>query len=190
MKLETDTNFELPRFPIVLDTNEDYTLNLANGSPQKQRTLRFSLDIAFGGTKIRIPYDSIRSIQLYANGVVASPTSWFDAASQPALLTKTQGCGEHRFVDNGAADIYLEFYITEDCEVDIVEIETVMNSMRLDWSLAEFYTNNGVQQFETDLAFALSISTDQIRTTSVREGSVIVGFYIEPESTLTPTKKV
>ena len=35
MKLETDTNFELPRFPIVLDTNEDYTLNLANGSPQK-----------------------------------------------------------------------------------------------------------------------------------------------------------
>ena len=93
---------QVNRFPVVLNTKEDYVLTVADGIPPNH--MRFRLDIVgSGGTKVRVPYDTFRSVNITANGIViANATAWNDAAGTNELLTKTQGCGEYRFVDSGS----------------------------------------------------------------------------------------
>ena len=139
-----------------------------------------------------MPFNSIRAVNITANSVIVpNATAWNEAAGTNELLTKTQGCGEYRFVDSGESDIVLEFYIEQECTVEINEIDTMMASIRLDSTLSDFYsTGLGIDGFKASMAVALTISEDQITCYGVREGSVIIGFYISPEWTLTPTEKI
>lgn len=165
----------MARFPIALQTGEDYTVQFAGTPPKK---VRFNLDASVGGVKIKIPYPVAGSIQLYARGKKKEYTPWDDALGAHAPLTKTKGCGENRFV---GVENFLEFYITPGCDIVIEPKDSIMTKVRMDWSLAEFYADGGTTRFVDRLAASLGIPANRIKTVAVYEGSVIVDFIIEAE---------
>jgi hypothetical protein len=136
--------------------------------------MRFRLDAPSGGMKIKIPYPIAGSIQVSADGVAQPYTAWDDALGAPGELQKTQ-CGENRFV---GVENYLEFYITPDCEIGIEPRDAIMTTVRLQWSLDEFYEDGGVTTFVDRLAASLGIESYQIKTISVYQGSVIIEYII------------
>lgn len=66
-----------------------------------------------------------------------------------------------------------------------------MVSVRLDWTLDEFYADGGVDTFTDRMAAVLGVHASQIKTVAVYQGSVIIEFFVdtdlddeEPEKTL------
>lgn len=66
-----------------------------------------------------------------------------------------------------------------------------MTSVRMEWTLAEFYDSGGVTTFTDRVAAALGVHASTIKAVAVYEGSVVVEFFIdaeedddEPEETL------
>lgn len=140
--------------------------------------MRVNLDANTGGTMIRIPYPVAGSIQIYANGKKKSYTPWDEELGRNGPLTKTKGCGENRFV---GIENFLEFYITPGCLIDIEPKDSIMTKVRMDWSLAEFYSSGGTTRFVDRLAASLGIAANRIKTVAIYEGSVVVDFVIEAE---------
>lgn len=165
----------MARFPIAIQTENDYTVRFAGTPPKK---IRFNLDASVGGVKILIPYPVAGSIQVTANGKKKSYTPWDDALGRHGPLTKTKGCGENRFV---GIENFLEFYISPGCEILLEPKDSIMTKVRMDWSLAEFYSDGGTTRFVDRLAASLGIAANRIKTVAVYEGSVVVDFIIESE---------
>lgn len=92
----------LSRFPVVLNSAEDYSIEVQSGegTASMASKMRFHLDMqVVRGTKISLHYPAgYRSIQLLANGEVQTPNEWNAATGMSNQLSKTQGCGEFRFV--------------------------------------------------------------------------------------------
>jgi len=158
----------MARFPAALWTDEDYTIEFSGTNPKK---MRFMLDARVGATKLRIPYPVAGSIQVYADGKKKSMTPWDDALGRNGPLTKNKGCGENRFV---GIENFLEFYITPGCLIEIEPKDSIMTKVRMDWSLAEFYSDGGTTRFVDRLAASLGISSSRIKTVAIYEGSVVV----------------
>jgi hypothetical protein len=156
-------------------TGQDYVMHFSGTPPKK---MRVNLDANTGGTMIRIPYPVAGSIQIYANGKKKSYTPWDEELGRNAPLTKTKGCGENRFV---GIENFLEFYITPGCLIDIEPKDSIMTKVRMDWSLAEFYSEGGTTRFVDRLAASLGIAANRIKTVAIYEGSVVVDFVIEAE---------
>jgi hypothetical protein len=165
----------MARFPIQLLTGQDYTLHFS-GTPPKE--MRLNLNAVTGGTKIKIPYPVAGSVSIYANGKKIDYTPWDDELGRHGPLTKTKGCGENRFV---GIENFLEFYITPGCELEIKPRDAIMTKVRMEWSLAEFYSDGGTTRFVDRLAASLGIAANRIKTVAVYEGSVVVDFIIEAE---------
>ena len=174
----------MARFPTALATGQDYTLEFSS-TPAKK--MRFNLDARTGGTKIKIPYPVAGSIQVTANGKKKSYTPWDDAINASSPLTKTKGCGENRFV--GILN-FLEFWLEPGCLIEIQPKDSIMAKVRMDWSMAEFYSDGGTTRFADRLAASLGIDSFRIKVVAVYEGSTVVDFEIEseePEVTEEPT---
>jgi len=84
----------MSRFPGLLSTDLDYTLEISGTPPKK---MRFKLEADQGGTKIKIPYPVAGSVTIYADDVKKAYTAWDETIGAPAVLTKS-ACGENRFV--------------------------------------------------------------------------------------------
>jgi hypothetical protein len=65
--------------------------------------------------------------------------------------------------------------------IKIVPKDSIMVSVRLDWTLAEFYADGGTTAFVDRMAAVLGINASQIKTVAVYTGSVIVEVFISPE---------
>ena len=137
-----------------------------------------NLDAVTGGTKIKIPYPVAGSVAIYKDGKKIDYTPWDEELGRNGPLTKTQGCGENRFV---GIENFLEFYITPGCELEIKPRDAIMTKVRMEWSLAEFYGEGGTTRFVDRLAASLGIAANRIKTVAVYEGSVVVDFIIEAE---------
>lgn len=103
-------------------------------------------------------------------------------------LTKTKGCGENRYV---GVQNFLEFYLTAQCELTIMPRDSIMVSVRLDWTLDEFYAADGITTFADRMAAVLGVHASQIKVVAVYKGSVIVEMFVQaleddedPEGTL------
>lgn len=136
------------------------------------------MDAVTGGTKIRIYYPVAGSVSIYANGKKIDYTPWDEELGRHGPLTKTKGCGENRFV---GIENFLEFYITPGCELEVKPRDAIMTKVRMEWSLAEFYSEGGTTRFVDRLAASLGIAANRIKTVAVYEGSVVVDFIIEAE---------
>jgi hypothetical protein len=165
----------MARFPAAIWTDEDYTIEFSGTNPAK---MRFMLDARVGASKIRIPYPVAGSIQVYANGKKKSMTPWDDTLGRNGALTKNKGCGENRFV---GIENFLEFYITPGCLIELEPKDSIMTKVRMDWTLAEFYSDGGTTRFVDRLAASLGIPSYRIKTVAIYEGSVIVEFIIEAD---------
>jgi len=145
--------------------------------------MRINLDATTGGTKIKIPYPVAGSVSVIANGKKKEYTPWDEDLGRNGPLTKTKGCGENRFV---GIENFLEFYITPGCEIEIKPRDAIMTKIRMEWSLAEFYSDGGTTRFVDRLAASLGISANRIKTVAVYEGSVVVDFIIEADEDDSP----
>jgi len=59
--------------------------------------------------------------------------------------------------------------------------DSIMTSVRLDWSLGEFYQDGGTTSFVDRLAAVLGIHASTIKVVAVYKGSVIVDFFISSD---------
>ena len=140
--------------------------------------MRINLTATTGGTKIRIPYPVAGSMTVIANGKKKDYTPWDEKLGRNAPLTKTKGCGENRFV---GIENFLEFYITPGCNIELIPRDAIMTKIRMEWTLAEFYSDGGTTRFVDRLAASLGIDSYRIKTVAVYEGSVVVDFTIEAD---------
>ena len=141
----------LSRFPMQVESLGDYTMDFT-GTPAS--SMRFVLKADVGGIKIKIPYPNAGSYTVFANDVEKPYTPWDKQAGRNAELTKREGCGENRYV---GVENFLEFYITPDCTIKVVPRDSIMVSVRLDWTLEEFYASNGVDNFTDRMAAVLGV---------------------------------
>ena len=133
--------------------------------------MRFVLRADTGAIKFRIYYPNAGSYSVTANGEEIDYTPWDKNLGRHGKLSKLEGCGENRFV---GVENFLEFYITPGCEIEIKPKDAIMTKVRMEWSLAEFYSNGGVTRFVDRLAASLGINANRIKTVAVYEGSTIV----------------
>lgn len=137
--------------------------------------MRFVLRADRGGIKIKIPYNDAGSYSISANGVPQEYTPWDKELGRHGELPKVT-CGENRYV---GVENFLEFYLTTDCEITVVPRDSIMVSVRLDWTLAEFYASGGVTTFTDRMAAVLGVHASQIKTVAVYEGSVVIEYLVE-----------
>ena len=167
------------RFPVIISTDLDYTVEIAGTPPNK---MRFMLHSDVGGVKLRINYPVAGSVKVSANGQPQEYTPWNKEIGAPDYLKKIK-CGENRFV---GVENYLEFYITNGCEIRIEPRNVIMTKVRMEWTMDEFYASGGVTRFVDRMAASLGIPAYRIKTVAVYEGSVIVDFTIEAAEDETP----
>ena len=165
----------LSRFPVQIETLGDYTVRFT-GTPAN--SMRFVLRADIGAIKIKIPYPNAGSYTVFADGIEMPYTPWDKDLGRHGELTKNKGCGENRYV---GVENFLEFYLTTGCEIDIVPRDSIMVSVRLDWTLEEFYEEGGVMTFTDKMAAVLGVHASQIKTVAVYEGSVILEFFVDTE---------
>lgn len=64
-----------------------------------------------------------------------------------------------------------------------------MISVRLDWTLEEFYASDGITSFADRMAAVLGVHASQVKVVAVYKGSVIVEMFVEsPEDEGDPEK--
>lgn len=175
----------LSRFPSQIEVDQDYLITMTGTPPN---SMRYKLDADTGGVKLKIYYPNAGAYNVYANGVYKDMTQWDVALGSPSALTKSKGCGENRYV--GVVN-FLEFYLTTDCEIKIEPLDQIYSSVRLSWTLDEFYADGGTTTFTDRVSAALGVPSWRVKTVAVYEGSVIVDFFIvadadedDPESEL------
>ena len=56
-----------------------------------------------------------------------------------------------------------------------------MAKVRMNWTMAEFYSDGGTTRFVDRLAASLGISSHRIKVVAIYEGSTVVDFEIEKE---------
>lgn len=117
-------------------------------------SMRFVLRADIGAIKIKIPYPNAGSYTVFADGIEKPYTPWDKDLGRHAELTKNKGCGENRYV---GVENFLEFYLTTQCEIDVVPRDSIMVSVRLDWTLEEFYADGGVMTFTDRMAAVLGV---------------------------------
>jgi len=62
-----------------------------------------------------------------------------------------------------------------------------MTKVRMEWTLAEFYSNGGTTRFVDRMAASLGIASHRIKTLAVYSGSVVVDFVVEADDTVEET---
>lgn len=163
------------RFSSVLQLSKDYEITYA-GTPPARQTFRL-FAISNKGILVSIKYNSDSVYQIYdANDAVVAATDWDPNANE---WTKPTGayCGEHRY---SGVDNVLQFYISadDDCIVKVVPRDAIMMKVRLEFTLAQFFSQGGVVSFTHALAGVLNIHPADIKIVEVYEGSTIVKFKV------------
>ena len=99
-------------------------------------------------------------------------------------MKKDKGCGENRFV---GVENFLDFWLEPGCDLIIEPKDSIMAKVRMDWTLAEFYSDGGTTRFVDRLAASLGISASRIKVVAIYEGSTVVDYQVEAEDFEVPT---
>ncbi len=70
----------------------------------------------------------------------------------------------------------LEFYLNKGCSVFIVPIDSIQSSVRMNWTLNEFFKDGGTTKFVDRIAASLGIKIANVKVVSVYTGSVVVDY--------------
>ena len=78
---------------------------------------------------------------------------------------------------------HLNFFVTSetDCVITIELQDSIQGMVRMDWTVAEFFSDGGATSFANRLASVLGIHTSRIKVVGVSAGSVVVNYVIEPD---------
>lgn len=160
------------QFVSFVETNQNYTVEYTS-TPFNM--MHYSLRANRGQIKVHVPYWNAGSYYVYINGKYIPNTPWDKEAGVQSELTGLRGCGENRYV---GIKNYLEFILTAGCELQVLPVDSITSSVRMQWTMAEFYAAGGVVSFTDRVAAALGIHASTIKTVAVYKGSVVVDFNI------------
>jgi hypothetical protein len=124
----------LARFPSMVETGVDHTVRFT-GTPPSEMRFGLRADAGQPGVKVMIPYPNAGVYEVIANGDKAPPMPFNDTLGYPEQLPKST-CGENRFQNLAN---WLEFYITPGCEILIKPLDSIIGSVRMDWTMDEFW---------------------------------------------------
>ena len=88
---------------------------------------------------------------------------------------KQKFCGENRYI--GVKNI-LEFYITQNCNLQIKPRNAIQSLVRMEWTMEAFFADGGTTKFVDRLTASLGIHASNVKVVSVYEGSLIVNYEI------------
>ena len=66
--------------------------------------------------------------------------------------------------------------MNKNCSVSLVRLPAVLSTMKLQTKMKIFFSNGGSTRFRDRIAKSMGLKKDQIKVTSVTEGSVIVSY--------------
>lgn len=159
-----------------------YTVSYTSTPPQRQQ---FTMRADYTEVIIRIRYTKPGAYLVYdTNGKEIKANAWDASISAPGMV-KGAFCGENRYV--GVINT-LDFYLGPNCNISINPIDSVQASVRLNWTVSEFYKAGGTTQFQDRIAASLGIKPANIKIVSVYQGSVFVDFAVVEDSTGTLAK--
>jgi len=72
--------------------------------------------------------------------------------------------------------------MTPYCLIEVKPVDAILSNVRMDWTMDEFYAAGGVTSFADRVAGALGIHASQMKVVAVYQGSVVVDYEIEPDS--------
>jgi hypothetical protein len=84
-------------------------------------------------------------------------------------------CGENRYL---AVVNILEFMIKPGCQITIKPRDVIMASVRLEWTVTDFYSNGGTTLFIDRISSVLGVHPSTIKIVSVLSGSVIIQYQV------------
>lgn len=72
----------------------------------------------------------------------------------------------------------LEFYIDQDCQLQIKPRDAIQCLVRMEWTFEEFFDAGGTTAFVDRLAASIGIHASTIKVVSVYQGTVNVEYFI------------
>lgn len=83
------------------------------------------------------------------------------------------------YLDN----ISISFIVTNDpdCIVSLRQVDSIQLNTRIQTTVAEFMKADGPTAFVNSLAAVLGLDTSQIKIVGIREGSVVLNYYIQSQ---------
>jgi hypothetical protein len=84
-------------------------------------------------------------------------------------------CGENRYI---AVLNVLEFMIRPGCTITLAPRNVIMASVRLEWTVDEFYSSGGTTLFIDRISAALGVHPSTVKIVTVMQGSVVVKYNI------------
>jgi len=117
----------------MIQVRGNYTVMYTSTPP---KNARYTLRAERGAIKVKVQYWNAGSYAVKVNGEVIANTPWNKTAGTQAEVTGLKGCGENRFV---GVKNFLELWLTAGCVVEVVPIDVIQASVRMQWTLSEFY---------------------------------------------------
>jgi len=141
------------------------------GTPPKNMLFRL---VGGVGATIRIAYPGSESRGIYKDGIEIAYNEWDDDIAGYGPVVQSF-CGENRFI--GVQNI-LEFYITDDCELQIKPRNAIQTKVRMEWTLDEFFSGGGTTTFVDRITASLGIHASEVKIVSVYEGSLVINYEV------------
>lgn len=120
------------------------------------------------------------------SGKEITTNAWDTSIQEPSVIKGDKGgyCGENRYV--GVSNV-LEFYLTRGCTIYIQPIDSIQSSVRMNWTMNQFFSDGGTTKFVDRVAASLGIKVANVKVVSIYEGSVVVDFQIIEDKAKTLT---
>uniref|UniRef100_A0A7S3K910 Uncharacterized protein n=1 Tax=Euplotes crassus TaxID=5936 RepID=A0A7S3K910_EUPCR len=164
----------LSRFPGIIQTNNKYEIYFTGTTPGNTRyTLEGADATDYALARIDFSQSVLYKVFTSVNGGAETEVkaqAYNRTLGKPGPLN-ISNCGDSRYEQQ---DYIYEFTLRRNCTVFLRGQEHLVGLVRLKMSLSEFFEDD----FVNKLAFALGITTDQIKIVGVSEGSVVVNYQI------------
>lgn len=167
--------FRLGRFATLATIEEFYNIEFTGSVPQK---MNYKLVAHQQSVRVQVRYDYTNSFAVTVGGNIIPELEFSDYLRAVPNLEGTY-CGENKYLPVAN---HLQFTITHGCELSVVPRNTIKASIRMQWTLTEFYAAGGSTYFVDRMAATLGIHEANLKVARVYEGSVIVEFVIREES--------
>jgi hypothetical protein len=90
-------------------------------------------------------------------------------------IPASASCGTNRYL---AVLNILEFMIKPDCVIEIAPRDVILASVRLEWTVTDFYSSGGTTLFIDRISAALGVHPSTVKIVGVAAGSVIINYQI------------
>ena len=153
----------LSRWPAIIQTGPTMSYEvLYTGTPPGNQ--RFTLKADYSAVAMKINYPKPGAYQILdVNRKVIPGNKWNDTLKMVNPL-KNAYCGENKYT--GVVNV-LEFYLTAGCTLYVQPIDAIVSSIRMKWTLDEFYADGGSTAFVDRMASSLGIHAADIKVVSV-----------------------